>query len=639
MERLLAAIRTRIIAIFDTVFRTEFFGRLSRKFFHVSVKLAKTLHRTIENWNAHLPYLHKLGEVLYLDKTRKYYRTLQGYLQTLPRKPLISILIPVYKTNHHYLRECLESCCAQIYQNWEICIVDDCSKDPGLLQIIEEFAKQYPGRIKYAENRKNCHISETLNSCLELASGDFIALVDHDDRIYPNALAEFVRYHNLYSNSDIFYSDERVIGADGEKLATPFHKPNWSPIFHLAANYTTHLSFYRTSLAREIKGFVKGLEGSQDHDFMLRAVENTKSAVIHIPFCLYQWRAHPESTASSIDAKPYAAIAGENAVKAHLARRGREATVTYDPATFHYRIVFALPETLPLVSLIIPSKDHVEILKHCLDSVLAKTTYPNYEIVISDNGSTTADCASYYQELKLQLGERLTIVKDTFPFNFGRQINAGAKVARGEYLILLNNDTELLTPDWIQEFLQWGQFPEIGAVGCKLLYPEDRLIQHGGIVLSAQHIAEHEGLLLRENDRAYCDMLNTVREVEAVTAACLFIAKAKFHQVGGFDQVFLPNVYGDVEFCLNLRRAGFTNVYNPHAVLKHFESKTRGQTIEEFERFYMLAKFGKELATDSYHNPRLATAGGKPIDPMYLFTDVSNANFKTLVTEFKLPSE
>lgn len=588
----------------------------------------------LDRWNSRMPYIHLLGDRENLKRTRKYYLTLKGYLEHYPRKPKISILIPIYKTDHTFLRECLESCAAQIYTDWEICAVDDCSNDPELTEIVEDFSRRFPGQVRFGSHQVNSHISITLNSCLELATGEFIALLDHDDRLYPNSLVEFVRYHNLHPHADIFYSDERVISTDGEKIATPFHKPHWNPYLHLAANYTTHLSIYRTSLARKIKGFVKGLEGSQDHDFMLRAVENSDKPVVHIPFCLYQWRAHAQSTASSNSAKPYAAIAGEKAVTQHLARRGREATVTYDPATFHYRIVYALPKALPRISIVIPSKDHMHVLRTCLDSILKQTTYKDFEIVISDNGSTTAECADYYRHLSQVLGNRFKLLKDTFPFNFGRQINAGVRATTGSYVVLLNNDTELETPTWLEEFLQLGQFPEVGAVGCKLLYPEERTIQHGGIVLSARHIAEHEGHLLSEKAREYCDMLNTVRDVEAVTAACLFVSKEKYLSVGGFDEVFLPNVYGDVEFCLKIRKQGFTNIYTPHIVLKHYESQSRGVVIEEFERFYMLEKYGKELAWESYHNPRVATLAGKAIDPLYALTDLTKENYATLVKEF-----
>lgn len=612
------------------VMETEFLGRLLRKSVYLIIKFLEHAHKYTTQFYGVLPYIRSVNERETNRFANSYYQTLAGYVGNWPRKPLVSILIPVFRPQRHHLEECLESACAQIYGNWELCIVDDSSGMPWIAEVVEAFAKRFPNKIKFSSHSTNQHISRTLNSCLGLAKGQFIALLDHDDRLYPNALAEFVRYHNVYPQADVFYSDERVIREDGERIGMPFYKPNWSPFFHLSVNYTTHLSIYRTTLANEIGGFREGLEGSQDHDFMLRAVEASSANVIHIPFCLYQWRAHPQSTASSISAKPYAAIAGEKAVKQHLERKGRLATVSYDPKTFHYRIRYELPKLLPRVSILIPSKEYVQTLKTCLDSIWKTSTYKNFEIIISDNGSESPECLGYYDTLRSLYKEQFQLVKDSFPFNFCRQINAAAKRARGDYLLFLNNDTEVITPDWIEEMLQLAQFDEVGAVGGKLLYPDDLSIQHAGIALSIENIADHEGVFQKADSRIHCDMLNTVRDVEAVTAACLMVSREKFEKLNGLDEVFLPNVYGDVEFCMRLRQRGLTNLYTPFAVLKHYESKSRGKaSIEEFERFYLQDQYKTQLARDSYNNPRLDTYGAKGIRHRFWTLDLNNKFFRS----------
>lgn len=611
------------------IFTMRLFDRPTRKFLHLLLAALHYAERFVAKAYAYIPMVGELKEADQLANVCKYYDSLYGYMQTLTKLPKISILVPVYKPKLNFLSECLESCCTQLYTDWELCLVDDGSQRSEITAVFKEFAARFPQRIKWIAHQDNSHISETLNSCLSLATGDFIALLDHDDRLYPNALAEFVRYLNLHPDSDIFYSDERIIDAHGNNIGVPFYKPHWSPFFHLSVNYSTHLSFYRTSLARKIGGFRKGFEGSQDHDFMLRAVEQSLAPVVHIPFCLYQWRSHPTSTASSPDAKPYAAKAGERAVSEALERRGRKAKVVYDPKTFHYRISYVL-QNRPMVSIIIPSKDQYLVLKQCLESVFCKTSYANFELIVVDNGSTEPSCIEYYDQLRRDHPGRVQVLKRAQPFNFCRQINWGRKQAKGEYLVFLNNDTEVRSSNWIEEMLQLAQFAEVGAVGCKLLYPKDASIQHAGIVLSTMHIAEHEGLLEPMESNVYCDMLNTVREVEAVTAACLMVAAKKFDRVGGMDQILFPNVYGDVDFCLKLREAHYSNLYTPFAVLNHYESKSRGKTIEDFEHFGMRQRHGLSLSWDSYHNPRLSTQGAK--EPLELFQqlDVSTANYALL---------
>lgn len=525
----------------------------------------------------------------------RYYNQLGPRLSALPYQPLISVLIPVYKVAPVLLSETLASVAGQIYDRWELCIVDDASGMPEIDEIIHAFARAHPNRVKYAKNSSNLHISATSNRALELATGDYVALLDHDDLLLPNALAEMVRFINLENQPEILYSDERLISATGELISDPFYKPDWCPYFHLSVNYTTHLSVYKRDLLRQVGGFRTGYEGSQDHDLMLRAVEATSKPVVHVPFVLYQWRAIPGSTASNIDEKPYAVVNGIKAVSEACMRRGFPAEVTYERATFHYRLKFALPEPLPLVSIMIPSKNFPDLIEKCLASITAKSTYPRFEILVIDNGSTDKRVDTIYSRYNVR------VIKHEAPFNFAVLNNIGARAAQGDYLVLLNNDTEVITPEWIEELLRFAQLPDVGAVGCKLLYPDQR-IQHAGALLVDRQIAVHALRGLAHHTRTYLDTANTVHEASAVTAACLMVSKEKYWRVGGLDEVDVPNGFGDVDFCLKLGRAKLSNIYTPYASLYHHESPSRGQNIETYEKIVMLRRWAPELMHDRFLN-------------------------------------
>ena len=610
------------------LFETEVLGRLSRKVVWLALQVSNRISGRLHHAFRRLPYVHKYNLILRkqrIELLTKYYRHLSEVLQEFPEQPQISVLIPVYKVKTDYFRECLQSVANQIYDNWEMCIVDDCSNDAAIDQVVKDFQQRYPGRVKYSKNEKNSHISITSNNCLALASGEYVALLDHDDRLYPNSLAEVVRYINVKQKPDILYSDERTVDESGEMRHDAFRKPDFSPFMHLCMNYTTHLSVYRTELLRQIGGFRKGFEGSQDHDLMLRAVEGSRKPVVHIPFCLYQWRAHPESTAASISSKPYAAIAGEKAVSEALERRGRPAQVVYEPDTHHYRLSFKILEGNPLVSIIIPNKDSLKLLEACLRSVYEKSTYRNFEILIVDNGSVDPSVLVYYKELK-EKHSNINVILEKHYFNFGKMVNRGVREAKGTYVVLLNNDTEVVDANWIEEMLGLAQFPEIGAVGSKLLYP-DRTIQHAGILLTGRRIAEHKGIQLPEKHTLYCNIMNTIHECSAVSAACLMIRKEKYEAVGGFDEVCMPNGYGDVDFCLKLSRMNLTSVFTPYARFFHFESPSRGSALEYFEKYMMLSRYGAELSNDPYLNPNLGQGNSYEIDFGYEQLDLNAREF------------
>ena len=564
----------------------------------------------------------------------RYYAGLEAVTAKFANKPKISVLVPVYKVDPTFLEEALTSVVQQAYGNWELCIVDDASDDLKIAAVIERFAVRFPDQVKRSVNKVNMHISQTTNRCLEMATGEYVAFLDHDDRLYPNALAEMVRYINLHHEPDILYSDETLIDQRGRNAATPFFKPDWSRFLHLCMNYTTHFFVCRRDLVVAVGGCRPGYEGAQDHDLMLRLVEASKKAVIHVPMCLYQWREHAMSTANSLDAKPYALDAGRRAVADALQRRSRSADVEYDARAKHYRVRFDVPAEVPLVSIVIPSKDAPSLILRALNSVIEKSTYSNYEIVVIDNGTTAPATLEIYRSMTERLGGRFRAVIEPSPFNFGAQVNRGVALARGEYLLLLNNDTEVIAPTWIEEMLGVAQFPEVGAVGAKLLFG-DGSIQHAGVFVSAEKIAEHAGITQPADDQRYWDMYNTMHEVSAVTAACLMITRIKYEHVGGFDEEYLPCGFGDVDFCLKLRRAGLVNVYVPGAQLFHHESASRGRSIEYFERVYMLSRWGKELALDPYLNPNLRRNARYEIDDDFLDLDLNAADFAYFQTTAK----
>ena len=610
-------------------------GPLVAKFSVLALQISNKFNEKIKGFTDRLPLslISTKFEVNEYNWTAllSYYMSLKNILENISIKPKISILIPVYKVKPEYLQETLQSVAIQIYENWEICIVDDCSGDSRLLELIESFHKTYPGKIKFSQNEVNSHISITSNNCLKLAAGEYIALLDHDDRLYPHSLAEIVRFINLHDSPDILYSDERLCDAAGEPLHDAYFKPDWSPFMHLCMNYTTHLSAYRTELVRQVGGFLKGYEGSQDHDLMLRMVEATSKPVVHIPFVLYQWRAHPESTAMSISSKPYAAIAGEKAVRDHLNRRNRPAKVNWEKVTQHYKIDFELPPTRPLVSIIIPTKNHYELISRCVESIFKKTSYPSYELIIVDNGTTEIAALNFLNSLEKASEKKVKILKDSRPFNFARMNNDAARVANGEYLLFLNNDTEVITPGWIEEMLMIAQFPEVGAVGPKLLFPTGR-IQHAGVMLTDRSIAQHVGIDSESTHPLYCNALNTMREVSALTAACLLTKKSTFFEVSGFDEIWVPNGYGDIDFCIKLKHRSKSCIFTPHAELYHHESPTRKKSVELFERYYMISKHGLELMNDPFLNPFLLRMPYFYIDHSFTGHELSAAAFAKLLS-------
>ncbi|MGZ8410091.1 MAG: glycosyltransferase family 2 protein [Hyphomicrobium sp.] len=531
---------------------------------------------------------------------------LRAAIAAFASKPLIAVVMPVYNPKPAWLIAAIESVRRQIYPHWQLCIADDASTDAAIRPILERYAKEDP-RIKIVFRERNGHISAASNSALELVTGDWVALLDHDDLLAEHALFWVADAINRYPEARLIYSDEDKIDAEGRRC-DPYFKCDWNIDLFYSHNLITHLGVYGMTLVREIGGFQEGFEGAQDYDLALRCIERIAPAEIHhIPRVLYHWRVHTDSTAHASAAKPYAMLAGERALNEHLDRCGVAAHV--ELIGHGYRIRYALPERPPRVSLIIPTRNGMPLIRQCVASILEKTTYPNYELLIIDNGSDDPVTLRYLEEIACDA--RVRVVRDGRPFNFSALNNAAVRQVEGAVVGLINDDIEVIAPDWLGEMVSLALQPAIGAVGARLLYPNGAL-QHGGVVLGLGGLAAHAHRNAPRYDHGYCGRASLVQSFSAVTAACLVIRKAIYEQVGGLNETDLPVAYNDVDFCLRVREAGYRNVWTPYAELYHHESATRGNedTPAKQARFaqeaaYVKQRWGHILFNDPAYNPNL----------------------------------
>jgi glycosyltransferase involved in cell wall biosynthesis len=502
--------------------------------------------------------------------TEKKRATMRKNVSSFSSKPLVSVVMPVYNPNPIWLVEVIESVRNQIYPNWELCIADDLSSDKSIRPILERYVNE-DSRIKVIFRKKNGHISNASNSALEVCNGEWVALLDHDDILPEHALYWVADAINKYPNIRLIYSDEDKIDEKGTRFG-PYFKCDWNEDLFYSHNMFSHLGVYHTQLIRKVGGFRIGLEGSQDYDLALRCIEQIDPTQIHhIPRVLYHWRLHAESTASSSEAKPYAMIAGERAISEHLARKGINAKA--ELIVYGYRVRYALPDILPLASLVIPTRNGLELLEQCINSILSKTTYSNYEIIIVDNGSDDSATLNYLKKLTCE--PKVRVLRDDSPFNYSALNNAAVKLARGEIIGLVNNDIEVISPDWLSEMVSHALRPNVGAVGAKLLYPNET-VQHAGVLLGVTGIAAHAHKKLPRSGSGYFGRANLIQSFSAVTAACLVIKKSIYESVGGLNEVDLKIAFNDVDFCIRLCKAGFRNIWTPYAELYHHESATRG---------------------------------------------------------------
>ena len=522
-----------------------------------------------------------------------------------PYAPMISIIVPAYHTPKKYLCEMIASVQKQTYGNWELCIADGSGADHSVEKIVEVYLKDT--RIRYKKLEKNEGIAGNTNQALKMASGEFVGLLDHDDTLAENALFEVVSLLNEKPETDVLYTDEDKVSADSVRYTDPYFKSDFNLDLLRSNNYICHFLVVRKTLADSVGGFDKNLDGAQDHDFVFRCIEKARE-VSHIPQILYHWRIHRNSTADSAGNKAYCDAAGKGAVEAHLKRQGINGTVSSLPYAGFYRVDYEL-SSQPLVSILIPNRNEKESLEKCICSIMEKTAYRKFEIVVIENNSTEKEIFDYYKEIENIPEVRVIYWKDKF--NYSAINNYGAKEAKGDYLVLLNNDTEIIEPEWLTRMLGDCMRPEVGIVGAMLYYPDDT-IQHAGVIIGIGGVAGHIFKYFPRGYEGHFMKALLQQDLSAVTAACLMVKRKVFEEVGGLEEQ-LEVAFNDVDFCLKVRDKGYLIVFEPGAELYHYESKSRGaeNTPEKVERFngeatFMMKKWKKILSSgDPYYNKNL----------------------------------
>ena len=531
-----------------------------------------------------------------------------------------SILVPLYNTPEHFLKEMIDSVVSQTYKNWELCLADGSdAKHSYVEKTVKDYIKK-DNRIVYKRLEKNGGISENTNACIDMATGNYLALFDHDDVLHPSVLFENMKAICEH-NADYIYTDEATfLGENICKIITFHFKPDFAIDNLRANNYICHFSVFSKELQEKVGYFRHEYDGSQDHDMILRLTSKAEK-VWHIRKLLYFWRSHPNSVASDINAKTYAIDAGIRAVKNSLEESGFKDCYVESSKAFPtiYRINYKITGE-PFVSVIIPNCNHLSLLKQCVNSIFEKTSYPNYEIVIVENNSTSDELFEYYKEL--ESFNNVKIVKYSGEFNYSAVNNFGVEQASGDYVILLNNDTEIITPTWIEEMLMFAQRKDVGAVGAKLYYENDT-IQHAGIIIGMgkDRIAGHSHYAAGRSNLGYMGKLFYSHNLSAVTGACLMTKKDLYNKIGGLNTDF-KIAFNDVDYCLRLRKEGYLIVWNPYAELYHYESKTRGledtkgkkQRFEtEADKFRSIWKDFLEKG-DPYYNPNFSLDVNYQID-------------------------
>lgn len=527
----------------------------------------------------------------------------------LKYNPLISVVIPVYNVPDQMLIECIESVRKQTYQNWQLCMADDHSSWESMRTILKEYEAK-DSRVKVVYREKNGHISRATNSAIGLAEGDFIAFMDCDDLLPVNALYEVALKLNENPQYDFIYTDEDKIDEKGQHRWDPHFKPDWSPDTLMAMMYTSHLGVYRTDIVKDLGGLRVGFEGSQDYDFTLRFVEKTdNSRIAHIPKVLYHWRQREGSTAVTPEAKPYVFKASKKAKEETLIRRGLTGKVEFIPEAYQFQVIYESIRK-PEISIIIPSKDNFEIYKRCVESLVKITAYKNYEIIHVDNGSSPENKDKY-----CKLNNKYNIKYDykKIDFNFSQMCNLGVNNAQGEYYLFLNDDIEVINPDWLDKMIGQAELSHIGAVGAKLYYPNGKLIQHCGVInIDAGPSHSFSGY---EDNQIYYYGRNIFNyDVAAVTGACLLLSKEKFWEVDQFDET-LPVAYNDVDLCFKLIEKGYYNVIRNDIILYHHESVSRGYDNKNSEKMKRLIRERTKLYEkhpdfvhwDPFYSPNLTS--------------------------------
>ena len=519
--------------------------------------------------------------------------------------PKISIIMPTFNSNIHFLKEAINSVQKQIYENWELCIADDCSTNSEVLNLLNYYKNQ-DKRIKIVFRKENGNISAASNTALNISTGDWIALLDHDDVIKADALYWVVKEINLHPQAKMIYSDEDKLD-ENENRKDPYFKCDFNKHLFYSQNMFCHLGVFISSLVKECKGFRLGFEGCQDYDLILRCLEKVEQSQIrHIPKILYHWRAHKNSTAYSISSKSYAVINSKKAIDEYFRRKNIKAYV--DITDFGYRTRYLIPKIEPKISIIILTKNKYSFFKKCFESITNKTLYKNYEFIIIDNNSDEPEILEYL--LKISKYRNVKVIKDNREFNFSQLNNSAVKYANSEYLLFLNNDIEVISAEWLTEMVSFIIQPNIAIVGSKLLYPDNK-VQHAGVIVGIGGVAGHSHKYYDTNDPGYFSRLNLVQNLSAVTGACLLTKRSVFEEVGGFDEN-LKIAFNDVDYCLKVTKKNYEIIYTPYAELYHHESITRGANnsplkieIHNKEVHFMLSKWKNTLEYDPYYSINL----------------------------------
>lgn len=520
-----------------------------------------------------------------------------------------SIVVPIYNTPKKYLCEMIESCINQTYSNWELCLADGSDKEHSYVgNIIKNYAKK-DERIKYKVLDKNGGISENTNECIRMSSGDYIALFDHDDLLHPAALFEYMNVIEK-ENADFIYSDEAVFEKNLNDINTIHFKPDFAIDNLRTYNYICHFTVFKKSLLDKVGMFRKEFDGSQDHDMIFRLTEQAEN-IVHVPKVLYYWRSHPQSTSQDINSKSYAIDNGIKAVNEHLKRCNIDGFAqSSEEFPTIYRLTYKIKDN-PKISILIPNKDNIKVLATCIDSIIQKSTYKNFEIIVIENNSTGKETFEYYNTLDKYNNVKVVKYESNGEFNYSAINNYGAKYASGEHLLFLNNDVEVISENWLQEMLMYSQRKDIGAVGAKLYY-ENETIQHAGVIIGIGGFAGHSHRHIDRRSGGYFSRCKIQQNLSAVTAACLMMRKNVFEEINGFDESFKVAL-NDVDLCMRIRKAGYLIAWTPYAELYHYESISRGyeDTPEKQKRFEGEVKrfqdrWKKELDEgDPYYNPNL----------------------------------
>lgn len=547
--------------------------------------------------------LKKIAEDYYISAQRRE----QEENAQFPKDIKFSVLVPLYNTPEKFLKEMIESVEAQTYKNWELCLADGSDSEHSF---VGEICKKYAGkdeRIKYEKLEKNLGISENTNACIRMATGEYIALFDHDDLLHPSALYEVMRAICEHG-ADFIYTDENTFSEEPRDAYNPHFKPDFSPDTLRSYNYICHLSAFSRELLDSVGYFRSEYDGSQDYDLILRLTEKAKN-VFHIRKILYYWRAHKNSVAQDVGAKPYTVTAAKKALAAHLERCGLKGEVLDSSVPTTYHIKYEIDGN-PLISVIIPNKDHTDDLDICLKSLYEKSSYKNFEVIIVENNSTEKETFEYYEAIAQKHGN-IKIVKWEGNFNYSAINNFGVNYAKGEFILLLNNDVEIINGSCLEEMLMFAQRKDVGAVGAKLYYSDDT-VQHAGVILGLGGTAGHAHKHFGRSHPGYMARASIAQNLSACTAACLMMRRDVFDEVGGLDENF-EVAFNDVDLCMKIRKKGYLVVFTPYAELYHYESKSRGNdsTPEKLERFRgeidrFKEKWKKQLDDgDPYYNPNL----------------------------------